>query len=207
MNFKFIRLGESLHFLVIENLMTSQELSEIWEEVNLLSYRSKLLLDTSTARNADNSLKANKQGFFLDDVYRYRKFSNYFNYYKKWISLENKKKIEENNMSWRPLFNCKHDKTLFSYYEDSDFYDEHQDTALYTQLFWIFKEPKKFEGGQLELTDFNYQIEVNNNTMVIFPSWYSHKVNKVTLQDKTPEQRDKLLCNGRYVFTTFYNLY
>ena len=205
MSAQVIKLGEGYYFLKITELMTFTELSEIWEEILFLSYRSKFQLDTSTARNENGELRSNKVGIWLDDVYLLRKFSNYFKYYKKWISDEAISNLLSTSLYWREFTHTKTDNTLFSYYEDGKYYDEHEDTSRLTQLFWTFKQPKKFNGGRLVFTDFNYEIDIEDNTMILFPSWFKHKVTPVILEEKTPENREKFLCNGRYVFTTFYN--
>lgn len=205
MSAQVIEIEPGYHFLKIENLMTPDELTEIWDEITFLSYRSKFQLDTNTAKDRKTGvLQSNKMGIWLDEVYSDRKFCNYFKYYQKWITTEARINLAKTNMFWRTLNHCNVDHTLLSYYEDGTYYNAHEDGARLTQLFWIFKDPKKFEGGQLVFTDFNFEIEIQNNTMVFFPGWYRHKVNPVLLDDKTPEEQDKFLCNGRYVISTFY---
>ena len=204
MNAQIIKLGEGYYFLKIKDLMTSNQMSEIWEEINFLSFRSKLQQDTSTARDLEGNLKSNKLGVWLDNIYSERKFSNYFKYYKKWLTDETKTNLYKTTLSWRELDSCGLDNTLLSYYENKVFYSEHIDDSRFTQLFWTFKQPKKFEGGELIFTDFNYQIDIEDNLMILFPSWFFHKVKTVYLNEKTSEDQDKLTRNGRYVFTTFY---
>lgn len=204
MSAQIIKLGEGYYFLKINNLLKPNQLEEIWEEINFLSYRLKLSSNTNTAKNSKGELLSNKVGIFLEEIYQQKKFSNFFKYYKNWINEETQTNLIKSSLSWRNLFSCFQDSTLLSYYEDGKYYSEHYDYSRFTQLFWTFKQPKKFRGGQLVFTEFNYEIEMENNTMVLFPSWFFHKVNPVILEEKTPEGQDKLLGNGRYVFTTFY---
>ena len=204
MSAQVIKLGEGYYFLKINNLMQENQLNEIWEEINFLSYRTKFNFDTNTARYKNGELKSNKVGIWLDDAYAERKFSNYFKYYKNWLTDEASQNLLSTSLFWRQLFHCNSDSTLLSYYEDGKSYDEHEDTSRFTQLFWTCKQPKKFKGGQLEFTDFNYEIEIEDNTMILFPSWFRHRVKPVILEEKTPDDQDKFFCNGRYVFTTFY---
>lgn len=199
-----IKLGEGYYFFKVENFLKEQELSEIWDEINFLSYRSKFELDTSTARDKNNNLRSNKIGIWLDQVYTERKYSNYFKYYKKWINDETRDNLLKTSLFWRELNHCDRDTTLFSYYEDGKYYREHEDTARLTQLYYTFKQPKKFTGGQITFTDFNYIQEIEDNTLIVFPSWFKHEVKPVLLKEKTPDKQDKLECNGRYVFTTFF---
>jgi hypothetical protein len=205
MTAQVIKLGEGYYFLQIKNLMKQEELAEVWDEIKFLSYRSKFEFDTNTARDNNNEMRSNKIGIWLDSVYTSRKYCNYFKYYQKWITDETKENLLKTNLFWRELLHCRIDTTLFSYYEDGKFYKEHEDTARLTQLFWTYQHPKKFTGGQINFVDFNYQIEIEDNSMVVFPSWFRHEVKPVLLNEKTPDCQDKLLCNGRYVFTTFYS--
>lgn len=205
MTAQVIKLGEGYYFLQIRNLMRQEELSEVWDEINFLSYRSKFELDTSTARDHNNQMQSNKIGIWLDNVYTDRKYSNFFKYYKKWMTEEARENLLKSSLFWRELLHCRADTTLFSYYEDGKYYKAHEDTARLTQLFWTYKHPKRFSGGQINFVDFNYQIEIEDNMMVVFPSWFKHEVKPVLLNEKTPDNQDKLLCNGRYVFTTFYS--
>lgn len=206
MSAQVIKLGEGYFFLRIDNFLTQNELSEVWEEINFLSYRNKFQLDTNTARDGETGeLRSNKIGIWLDNVYTNRKYSNFFKYYKKWITPEATENLLKTSLFWRELHHCCHDGTLFSYYEDGKYYREHEDTARLTQLYYTFKEPKKFSGGQIGFTDFNYFQEIENNTLIVFPSWFKHEVKPVLLKEKTPDEQDKLEQNGRYVFTTFFN--
>ena len=206
MSAQVIKLGEGYFFLRIDNFLCKNELEEVWEEIIFLSYRNKFELDTNTARDCETGeLRSNKIGIWLDNIYTDRKYCNFFKYYKKWITDEARENLLKTSLFWRELNHCNCDGTLFSYYEDERYYKEHEDTARLTQLFYTYKEPKKFKGGQLVFTDFDYSQEIENNTLVVFPSWFKHEVKPVLVEEKTPNEQDKLECNGRYVFTTFFS--
>lgn len=206
MSAQVIKLGEGYFFLRIDNFLCKKELEEVWEEITFLSYRNKFEKDTGTSKNIETGeLLSNKIGIFLDDVYTDRKYCNFFKYYKKWITKETRENLLKTSFFWRELNHCNYDRTLFSYYEDGRYYKEHEDTARLTQLFYTFKEPKKFTGGQIIFSDFNYSQEIENNTLILFPSWFKHEVKPVILDEATPDEQDKLECNGRYVFTTFFS--
>jgi len=205
MSAQVIKLGEGYFFLKINNFLKLNEINEVWDEINFLTFRSKLKKNTNTAETENGELLSNKNGVFLDDIYSERKFCNFFKYYKKWNNEQTKINLLKTSLFWRNLFVSQFDSTLLSYYEDGSYYKQHTDESRFTQLFWTFKQPKKFSGGELVFTDFNYQLETENNTLILFPSWFAHRVEPVVLNEKTPEDQDKFLCNGRYVFTTFYN--
>lgn len=71
---------------------------------------------------------------------------------------------------------------------------------MHTAIIWFFKEPKRFEGGNLRLTELNETIECMHNRLIIFPSYYSHEVDELKLDEK---YRNKGL--GRFSITHFYS--
>ena len=85
---------------------------------------------------------------------------------------------------------------LISYYEDNDNYDTHWDMALITNLTWLNKEPKNFEGGDLFFDKYNYKIEYESNKTVIFPSVEYHRVGNIKMKNKE-------VGGGRYCITNF----
>ena len=87
---------------------------------------------------------------------------------------------------------------LLSYYENNNYYKSHKDSAVLTFITWFFREPKKFEGGNLKFTDYNESIEVKHNRCVIFPSFYNHEVERITM-----DINDLNKCLGRYTITNF----
>jgi hypothetical protein len=64
-------------------------------------------------------------------------------------------------------------------------------------LIWLHKEPKMYQGGDFEIVNSNTVIESKNNRMVLFPSFYYHKVHKLTMDNSNEENF------GRYTITHF----
>ena len=87
---------------------------------------------------------------------------------------------------------------LLSYYENSDYYAEHIDSALATALMWFWREPKRFTGGNFKFGDTGEVIECRNNSLLIFPSWALHSVDPVTID---PQYQNQKL--GRYCVSLF----
>jgi len=88
-----------------------------------------------------------------------------------------------------------------SYYEDNDYYHSHHDVSAYTYVFWLFKEPKNFLGGDLYFDDVDYKIQVNSNMAVLFPSWVIHSVDKIMMIPGIKPYKGF----GRFAFSTFYS--
>jgi predicted 2-oxoglutarate/Fe(II)-dependent dioxygenase YbiX len=64
-------------------------------------------------------------------------------------------------------------------------------------LIWFYKEPKKFEGGELLFTEKEIKIDLKHNRMILFPSHFLHEVKPI----KMKEEFDK--GYGRYSITKF----
>ena len=77
------------------------------------------------------------------------------------------------------------DETSFlSYYEDGDYFKPHKDKCKITILNWMYKEPKRFTGGEFVFTDYNKTIEIESNKAIIFPGTIEHAVNTTGLDEK-----------------------
>jgi hypothetical protein len=81
-------------------------------------------------------------------------------------------------------------EVLLSQYVNGDFYDWHTDLGgSVTWNYFIFKEPRQFNGGEFCLSDALIYETINNRTvkeidllndrLVIFPAKYQHKVKQV----------------------------
>jgi hypothetical protein len=191
-------------FITFENVFDHNELDQIWKEVDFLCYDHKFLdpSKTGSAKRDEHFLKKNK-GIWLDEIYFNRNISNYLSLYKKGIEIINNEKNEliKNDINLKLFFDTNYDITLMNYYENEDYYESHYDSACYTYVFWLFKEPKKFLGGDLIFNELKYKINVNSNMGILFPSWIDHEVDKIQMC----ESIEKFKSNGRFSFSTFFN--
>ena len=212
-------------YIIIDNFYNKNELDLIWRELDFLLDGDKFdsPSDAGAAINDNGKLSANKKGLFLDSVYQDRKISNILTCNRKLFT--NLRAICDYNRSWFFRYlngNCDH--TVLSYYEDEDYYDAHSDQSIMTSLTWLYKEPKKFEGGDLYFKDniknfseyseyystksseekssssYLQKIEVKNNRMLIFPSMIPHQVDNVKMDS---EYKDKGL--GRFCIANLMN--
>jgi hypothetical protein len=186
-------------FLQIENLYNESELKLIWQELDFLNYPEKLKIPekTGTAFNEENiPLKSNK-GLFLDTIYPEREISNILTLNSKSFDSEIVDAFSELSFGYQSIKQTNDDSTLISYYENADYYKPHEDIAMYTAVTWFFKEPKAFVGGDFYFSDYNLKIEVQNNMMILFPSFVKHSVDEIILKDKS------LFGYGRYSMTQF----
>ena len=193
-------------FLTFEDIYNEKELNDIWKECLFLCNENKLKYDdiykqkSRAARKEDGSLKKSNADIFLNGLYKKEFFSNYLPLVNKpleMLDIENLIK-EDNNLSFIDTKNK--GKTLLSYAQDGDYYESHKDESKYTLIFWLFKEPKCFEGGDLYLNDIDFKVEIKNNMGIIIPGNITHTVEKVKMIN------DYTLFDGsgRFSFSTFY---
>lgn len=202
---KVTHYNDPFPLITIEQTFDEKELKLIWQEISFLYYGEKFFPPDETGSAYDTLdgkkiYKKHNSGVFIADLYKDLKFSNIHKCNRKII--ENKDEIYKKESSWffkNIYFN--EDNTLISYYENEDYYGSHTDNAFLTCLTWFFKQPKKFEGGNLTFTDYKVTIEINNNCSVIFPSFITHEVSKISMK---PEDLNAL--NGRICMTQFLGL-
>lgn len=198
--------SDSKDFLVIDDFYTDEEQVEIWKELDFLTYDRKLFPpeDSGAAHDSETGevLKKNS-ALFLDSIYAKREFSNIMVVNRKLFSDEVKSNFVGMDNCFRYIQNSNFDATLVSYYEQSDYYKPHTDSAMLTYLYWCHKEPKAFSGGDLVLPELDEGIQYKNNRLVIFPSWRLHEVTPIKMND---DDYEPYSGNGRYCITNFLNI-
>ena len=186
--------------LQIKNFYNQYELEDIWTELNFLTTYEKIFdPDTSKTASAmlDGQTKKNKS-LFLASVYKDLKYSNIYKTTKKVFNDSFLQKLISINPIYRGMRedSMENHQILISYYENGDNYFAHRDLTRFTILTYLFKEPKKFTGGELLLNDFDMKIEVENNMVLIIPGAYLHEV-------LTTKMEKNVLGNGRYCISQF----
>ena len=184
---------------IIKNFYNKEELDLIWEELNFYTKPNKLLDVKEYLGVVD---KTNAKAIYLDLVYpkKYRKLSN--------ILTVNRKIFEPQVLEpFSKLHDCvlhasesNYDHTKVRYYHDGDFYEPHTDNFFQFLAFsYFYREPKRFEGGELFFPKYNYSFTCNNNSLIMMPAWVEHGVTKVSIKDS-----DYYDGYGRYAITSFF---
>lgn len=89
-----------------------------------------------------------------------------------------KRNIKEDNPFCSRLMNMDIFGRLVSYYKKDDYYRPHKDDAIVTCIYYLWDEPKTFEGGDLYFGDF--KVPIRNNSMLFFYSDTEHAVSTLT---------------------------
>lgn len=196
-------LEEPFPHLIVENFYNKDELDLIWEELNFYTKPGKLLEAKDYGGIVDGT---NAHALQLDSIYSkssdvdYRKISNILTVNRKLFTSETLELFAQIHdcCSIAPFSN--YDITKVRYYHNNEFYDPHIDKPFHFLAFsYFYKEPKRFEGGQVYFPDYNYEYPCNNNSMIIFPGWVKHGVNMVKI-----ENSDYYDGYGRYCISSFF---
>ena len=195
---------EQFPYIVVDDVYDEKELGLIWTELDFLCYDDKLFdpMQAGSAMESDNGKewksKKKNRSIFLDGLYSRRSVSDILTLNRKTFNIVREVRDQKQGSWWIKNLKTDNDTTMVSYYEDSDYYSSHFDNAVFTALTWFYREPKRFEGGNLRFTEYNLDIECKTNRAVIFPSSIYHKVHKVIMEE---EYRGKKL--GRWCMTQF----
>lgn len=192
-------------FIVIDNWYNKEELEAVWKELdfhgqtqNLPRANENLTITGVTQDMSGYVSQAECYRIYLDGFYtpQKRNISPILNGTKKFVNKEMFKKIAKIRMG-RQFPETNGDSSMISYYEEGDHFLSHFDVFQFTAIIWLYKEPKGFEGGDLIFDDWDKRVEIKNNRMVFFPSYYLHKVDKIKMKTK-----EKFM--GRYAITHFF---
>ena len=129
-------INEEFPYTIVRELYTEEQKERIWKELD--EHQSNLI------RVEDNRNRCWCR--ILDNISYTLHVSNEV--------FENKlKTIVDNTLV--------PDETSFlSYYEDGDYFKPHEDNCKLTVLNWMYKEPKRFTGGDLVFPDYNKTIAI-----------------------------------------------
>ena len=189
---------EPFHYLEIRNLWTEEQRSKMFDEMLYLENDNAFLQPEETGSALDEAkpnivLKRNSS-VYMERVYndKDRSCSAILKHKDRTFSILQTNGMEKSWFFFQRMLNV--DSTLISYYEDADYYKPHFDNAITTSLSWFFKEPKKFNGGEITFTDYGITYEVTNDLTLIFPSNIRHEVSEVSINEEDKGKQCGRFC-------------
>ena len=191
-------------FLVVDNFYNKEEQNLILTELDF--HKENFIVDEGianrgVAKNHNGKPIANLSRIYLDELYENkRERSSILHCYQKLFTREIINKYKEKTLAARTYDITNTDWSQVSYYENNNNYDKHYDEFMHSVLIWFYRKPKRFAGGDLIFTDLNETVKCKHNRMILFPSYYYHKVNKVIMKE---QYKNKGL--GRFCLTHFFS--
>tara|TARA_B100000575_G_scaffold290703_1_gene294910 strand:- start:761 stop:1387 length:627 start_codon:yes stop_codon:yes gene_type:complete len=194
-----VRVTESpFPHAIFNNFYNETELSLIWEELNFYTKPNKLL----GVKDYEGVIGAtNAKAIILDSVYEnHRSISNILTVNRKIFHKDTLEVFSNISDSCGIARYCNWDCTKLRYYHNGEYYRPHIDKTMQFLAFsYFYKEPKKFTGGELLFPKYDYKMDCDNNSLIMFPGWVEHGVNEVSIQNS-----DYYEGYGRYAITSFF---
>ena len=190
----------SLKAVIIDNFYSIDDYNHLLDE-SLHLLNNNLLQSpryTGSAKDDNGNFMKNNMALFLDEYYvNDRSQSKILTINRKIFTNEVCTELLKSDFFYNYYSKSNHDSSLISYYEDHSYYLQHTDDAIITVLFWLYRSPKSFKGGDLILNG-TKKIKCLNNRLVIFPSIIPHEVTAVSIPNHLKNQG-----NGRFCITNF----
>jgi hypothetical protein len=175
-------LAEPFPHFLIEDFYTGEELATVKDEVIKLSNFLRPPELTGAAVNHDGSSKKQNLGVFITDVYKHGGMSAIFNARKKLFAPDIIEDILNKNIVFSYLPRTNSDNTLIQFYKNGDYYKSHWDVCLYSFITAFLVNEKKYTGGKLRFSQYDYELDLQHNHSIFFPSYVEHEVTKLNVK-------------------------
>tara|TARA_Y100000310_G_C20492778_1_gene720072 strand:+ start:232 stop:900 length:669 start_codon:yes stop_codon:yes gene_type:complete len=175
---EYIPHKEPIPYLIVKNYFDEKDVELMLQETDLV--RTTDIMSFEDGIGMPDGHKKNEQ-ITVDSIYQNRNASHILTKFDK-IYKDEKLISTLQNMSW--FYDCwgftNRDSTFINYSEKGDYYKEHRDIAVITMMYWIWKKPKSFTGGDLLLPRYNIKIPIKRNQLMIIPSSIEHEILPIT---------------------------
>ena len=194
-------LKDPFPHMIVENFYNDDELKLIWEELDFYTKDGKLF-DAEEFGGIVN--KTNSKAIWLDKVFskKYRNLSNILKVNRKLFDSAILDAFSSIHDCCSIAKFCNHDTTKVRYYHDGNYYEPHTDkTVQFLGFSYFYREPKRFQGGELIFPKYDYTFDCPNNSLIMMPGWVEHGVSKISIKNS-----DYFDGYGRYAVTSFFGM-
>jgi predicted 2-oxoglutarate/Fe(II)-dependent dioxygenase YbiX len=161
--------SQPVQFCIINNYFTKDEVEVLHEELDRLELKEPV--QTGTAQNITGKpLKRNK-GTFVENK------DSIIGKMTRKLFQEAAVHLKYTHWVWNYFHLSLNDSILVTRYDTGDYYKSHRDESLITAIYYTWKEPKTFTGGDLYFGEF--KVPIRNNSLLIFPGPTLHEVTPV----------------------------
>jgi hypothetical protein len=192
-------LNEPFPHVVIYDFYTEKELEDIKHELKFLTKPDKLMPPGIMHGMVEPT---NHHALLLEDAYANRKISDILTIFKRKYDKNLVDLIVDKFPEFMKIKHINSRITKVRYYYNDDAYPPHIDiTRDFLAFSYFHSHPRKFSGGELHCTDYNYTLDCSDNTFMLLPSYVKHEVLKVQIGDD-----EYFNGNGRYCVSQFLDV-
>ena len=195
--------SDDLPVIVIDDFFNECSCKLIWNELLYLNDGTNKM---RTAEYTGGGFKVidnkrvyskNNIGAVLDKIYLDKSVSNILSETRTIYNKNLVDSLTQAHTFFKLITNVNNDSTKVHYFEHGSYYKAHHDASLITVIYYFYKEPKIFSGGDLIFND-QLKLECKNNRCLIFPSVLTHEVTEVNIPLEYQNQG-----YGRYAISQF----
>ena len=185
------QISTPIPHLKVEEFFTEHELNElIYPELEYLT--SPTRLTPQIMSNDAEVTFCNRNYCTLEELFTNARQSDIVNCVDKIYSKATVSAFEKLNPAFRGFSNCGTQLTTVNYYDNNCYINEHVDGVAYALIVNVYKEPKKFTGGEIVFNDVDYTCPLLNNEAILFPASLLNSVTRVLIDNDVPYSGDGL---------------
>lgn len=185
--------------VIVNNFYSEDELVDIKHELKFLTKPGKLIPPGTMHGGGGHTTH---KAIGLEEIYSNKKVSDILTIFKKKYDKNFVDTIVEKFPTFKKLQHINSRITKVRYYYDGEGYPSHMDyTRDFIALSYFHSHPKKFTGGELHCTEFNYTLDCSDNTFILLPFYAAHEVIEVKISED-----NYYSGNGRYCVSQFLNV-
>jgi hypothetical protein len=177
-------LKQPFGHVIVENTFDEREYNNVWNELMFLQPKMRNGHDTGASQNMFGATNKNGFGIFLEDFFKFSNHSDIFLCTRKLISNFMISSVSNFDIYFQLFDRINTDTVLTQCYKNGDYYLPHKDSGLFTIVTLLHNTPKKYSGGEFVFPEYNYEVSLENNHSIIFPSMVLHEVKEVITESK-----------------------